>query len=190
MARIKIKSRNNNKDQKLKLIEILCGKDIEIRRVIPTNDGFVVITVTEQDADSIFNREVKHELAQHELIPVLSPELKAKKSTIIPRVDDVIYEHDILESGEDLTDKNQWIGDELESVYKFQNTPTIRITFTHTTIAKICTEVGLKEFRMSIERIIKSRLNSFLTENHIIKEQQHGFRTYKSTQTAITIMRP
>ncbi len=35
------------------------------------------------------------------------------------------------------------------------------------------------------ERIIKSRLNSFLTENDIIKERQYGFRTYKSTQTAI-----
>ncbi len=35
------------------------------------------------------------------------------------------------------------------------------------------------------ERIIQARLNTFLTENNILKERQHGFRTYKGTQTAI-----
>ena len=33
---------------------------------------------------------------------------------------------------------------------------------------------------------ILARLNTFLTENNIIKERQHGFRTYKGTHTAIT----
>ena len=36
------------------------------------------------------------------------------------------------------------------------------------------------------ERLIQSRLNTFLAENNIIKERQHGFRTYKGTHTAIT----
>lgn len=36
------------------------------------------------------------------------------------------------------------------------------------------------------ERTIQSRLNSFLSVNNIIKERQHGFRTYKGTHTAIT----
>ncbi len=36
------------------------------------------------------------------------------------------------------------------------------------------------------ERLIQARLNTFLTENNIIKERQHGFRTYKGTHTAIT----
>ena len=36
------------------------------------------------------------------------------------------------------------------------------------------------------ERIIQSRLKTFLTENNILNERQHGFRTYKGTHTAIT----
>ncbi len=36
------------------------------------------------------------------------------------------------------------------------------------------------------ERFIQSRLNSFLSENKILKERQHFFRTYKGTFTAIT----
>ncbi len=37
------------------------------------------------------------------------------------------------------------------------------------------------------ERIIQARLNTFLSENNILKERQHGFRPYKGTHTAITI---
>ncbi len=36
------------------------------------------------------------------------------------------------------------------------------------------------------ERLIQARLNTFLSENDIIKELQHGFWTYKGTHTAIT----
>ncbi len=36
------------------------------------------------------------------------------------------------------------------------------------------------------ERIIQGRLNSFLSENSIINDRQHGFRSYKGTTTAIT----
>ncbi len=36
------------------------------------------------------------------------------------------------------------------------------------------------------ERAILARLNTFLSENNILKERQHGFRPYKGTSTAIT----
>ena len=90
MARIKIKCRQNTKEKKLKLIEILCSRDIEISRIITSNDGFAVITVNEQHADSIFKAEISQELASHEFTPVMPPELRAQKSIIIPRIDDVI----------------------------------------------------------------------------------------------------
>lgn len=38
------------------------------------------------------------------------------------------------------------------------------------------------------ERIILGRLNTFLAENNIIKDRQHGFRPQKGTTTAITII--
>lgn len=36
------------------------------------------------------------------------------------------------------------------------------------------------------ERLIQARLNTFLAQNNILKERQHGFRAYKGTHTAIT----
>ena len=93
---------------------------------------------------------MKQDLAQHEFLPVMPPELRAKKSVIITRVDDVIYEHDSLAIGEELVAKNLWIGEEIESVYKFPNTSTLKLTFSHTAVAKKCTGAGLKAFRISI----------------------------------------
>ncbi len=37
------------------------------------------------------------------------------------------------------------------------------------------------------ERTIQARINTFLSENNILKKRQHGFRPYKGTHTAITI---
>ncbi len=35
------------------------------------------------------------------------------------------------------------------------------------------------------EKIIQGRLNSFLIENNVLKDRQHGFRPQKGTTTAI-----
>lgn len=81
----------------------------------------------------------------------MPPELKARKSVIIPRVDDLIYEWSTVEIGEEITSKNSWIGEEgVEGVYKFPNSPTIKLPFTQTQLAKKCTETGLEAFSISI----------------------------------------
>ncbi len=79
----------------------------------------------------------------------MPPELKAKKSVIIPRVDDLIYEQPALDIGEEIAKKNQWIGDEL-GVYKFPCSPAIKLTFSQTILDKMCIEIGLKAFSVSI----------------------------------------
>ena len=154
MARIKIKCRNpSDRGKKLKLIEILCKKDIEISRIFTTNDGFAVLTLNEQHADNIFATDTKNELTGNDFTPVMPPDLRAKKSVIIPRVDDLIYERNVVDIGQELINENNWISeDEIENIYKFPNSPTLKITFSLTTLAKKCTEKGLKAFRISIPR--------------------------------------
>ncbi len=151
MSKIKVKCRINPKDQKLKLTEILCKNDIEIRRIFTAHDGFAVLTVTEQHADNIFQANTKNELEAHGFNAFMPPELKERKSVINPWVDDTIYEKESLVIGEELLKHNTWLGeDDLVAVYKFPKTPTIKLTFTQTTLAKKCTETGLKAFRISI----------------------------------------
>ncbi len=76
---------------------------------------------------------------------------KIKKSVIVTRVDDSVYERGENEIMEEFKDKNSWIGEEdLDSIYKFPNSNTTKLSFTKTQMAKKCTEVGLKGFGISI----------------------------------------
>lgn len=189
MGRIKIKSRKNGREEKLKLLEILCRNQVEISRIITSNDGFVVLTVNELSADAIFYHDIKQELMSQDFSPVMPPEMKAKKSIIIPRVDDVIYEKNVVDIGEELTRENTWIGgiQEIEDVYKFPNSPTLKVTFLQTTIAKKCTEKGLKAYKISIPPHeikletyipIKCCMRCYTLEDHFTNECPEG-KDYK-----------
>ncbi len=65
MFRVKIKCNTNTKDYKLKLLEILCSKDVEVNRIIPAKDGFAVLTLNEDHANCIFKSDIKEELATY-----------------------------------------------------------------------------------------------------------------------------
>ena len=179
MARIKIKCKSPSRENKLKLSEILNKNDIEVRRYFNTYDSFAVLTVSEHDADSLFSPEIKSALAQHEFIPVMPPELRAKKSVIIPRTDDLIYEWSPDNIKEEIIKNNLWIGDDLETVYKFPNSSTLKLTFTQTKHAKKCTEKGIKAFDISIPGVeikletfipIKCCMRCYALETHYTNE--------------------
>ena len=76
MARIKIKCKPNNREQKLNFIETLSTRDIDVSRIITINDGFAVLTINEHHADSIFQSEVMRELEAQGFTPYMPPELK------------------------------------------------------------------------------------------------------------------
>ena len=151
MARIKIKCRSNTRDEKLKLIEIFGTREIEVSGFIPTHDGFVALTLSEEHADSIFNAQNKEYLESQGFRPIMPPELKVKKSVIIQRVEDVIYEKNVVDIGQQLEDHNSWIGEGgISDIYKFPNSYTLKVTFSMTTLAQKCLETGIKAFGISI----------------------------------------
>ena len=150
MTRIKIKcSGSSDRGRKLKLLEILCRNDVHITRIFTAHDGFAVLAINEDHGDKIFSRVVKSTLEDEGFNPLMPAELKVKKSVILTRVDEVIYDNDEVDIGEQLMAKNIWIQDELHSVYKFPNSNTIKLT-SQTSLAKKRTETGLRAFGISI----------------------------------------
>lgn len=132
-------------------MEILFSRDIEVNRIFEVRDGFALLVSKDNHVDNIFTSETKQLLSDHEFNPVMPPELRSRKSVIIPRVDDLIYDRNVVDIGEEIARVNDWITEEdIESVYKFPNSPTLKVTFHQTNIAKKCTESGLKAFKISI----------------------------------------
>lgn len=83
-------------------------------------------------------------------IPFMSPEVNVKKSVILTKVDNVTYdrgEHGITGK---LPLKNSWIQDELDSIYKFPISTTIKVTLSQASLAKKYTEKGLRAFNINI----------------------------------------
>ncbi len=137
MPKIKIKSvGSSNNDRKRKLLEILFRNDIETCRVFTAGDGFTVVPADEENGDKIFTNEVKSKLTDEGFNPIMPHELKIKKSVIVTRVDDAVYERNENELINEFSDKNNWIGEDLDSIYKFPKSNTIKLTFTKTQTAK------------------------------------------------------
>ncbi len=64
----------------------------------------------------------------------------------------MIYDHEEEEIKDELIlkKKNSWIQDDLDSIFKFPNSSTLKVTISQTILAKKCTEKGLRAFNISI----------------------------------------
>ncbi len=137
MPKIKIKSvGSSNNDRKRKLLEILFRNNIETYRVFTAGDGFTIVPADEENGDKIFTNDVKSKLTDEGFIPIMAYELKIKKSVIVNRVDDAVYERNENEMMDEFSDKNNWIGGDLDSIYKFPKSNTIKLNFTKTQTVK------------------------------------------------------
>ncbi|MPC38830.1 hypothetical protein E2C01_032346 [Portunus trituberculatus] len=152
MLRVKIKTKDSKDPRRHSiLLQILSNNDIFITKLIPVNDGFVVITSTDEDQDKIFLIQIAKSLEEHKLYPQLPPELRAKRSIIIFNVDPYIYNNTEEEITEELKQQNPWISN-INNVFKFPNSKTIKSTFDQAALALKASDQGLRLFHMSIPK--------------------------------------
>lgn len=106
MARVEIKTNNNNEERKLELKKILSRKDIYITKLIQTNDGFVNLTSSDTDLDSIFNNETDRQLIKENLTPQIPSQLKTNRSILLTNVDNHISRNDEEDIKHEITERN------------------------------------------------------------------------------------
>lgn len=150
MAKVKIKAKDSRKvETKNKLLDILSRHDIYATRIIPNNDGFVVLTLGDADLDRIFDGTTNTDLTNNGLTPTIPPELRANRSVVIFKVDMHIFQNAEDDMIGELEGKNDWIQKVIQ-IYKFPKGNTIKITFSSTAEARKAQEVGLKLYSMRI----------------------------------------
>ena len=153
MARIRIRIKHGwpkEKTQQKTLLETLAKNDIYVTRIITIDDGYIVLTHSDDDMDRIFQTECQAALNVRGFIPTMPPELKAKRSIILFRVDDIIYNNEEDEIKEEIERRNGWAKEGVESVYKFPRSHTMKVTFHQTKTALKAAEAGLLMFSMKI----------------------------------------
>lgn len=151
MPRVKIKTPNSKDPRRTNnLLEILTQNDIYITRLDPLTDGFVIITGTDDERDKIFKQKTQKELNEAGFLTITPPELRASRSVIIPRTANHIYKNDEEEIKEEINNNNEWAKNNIDNIFKFPNSKTIKITFKETCFAKKALSDGIKLFHMRI----------------------------------------
>lgn len=150
MARLKIKSANaRDPNKKTELLGILSSNEVYATRIITANDGFVILTYNDEELDKVFKSNTLKQLQEKNYSPVTPPQLKASRSILIFRVDNYIFSHSEPEIKEEIINGNEWVED-INQIYKFPNSNTLKVTFQETTKAQKAQEYGLKMFDMRI----------------------------------------
>lgn len=94
MAKVKIKAKNSRQPETTnKLLSLLSKHDIYATRVIPKNDGFVVLTYNDSELDKIFDGTTNNDLINNRFTPIIPNQLRANRSVVIFKVDNHIYQH-------------------------------------------------------------------------------------------------
>ncbi|MPC48298.1 hypothetical protein E2C01_042066 [Portunus trituberculatus] len=150
MARVKIKT-NNNKDprRKFALLNILSSNDIYPTNIIIVQDGFVIIS-SDEEQEKIFQDSTKQELLQNDFTLITPPELKAKRTVIAFNINSHIYSNSEDDMINELYAHNTWLDNNIDTIFKFPNSKTIKITFTQAIYAQKAIDHGLKLFSMKI----------------------------------------
>ncbi len=150
MARVKVKSDDTSPEQRILLLRTLSENVIHATTIITVQDGFIVLTRSAEDVHNIFQRKAHNVLSTHRFHPVLPPELRAKRTTLIFNTDEYILNYTEKETEEELLSENQWMEEGIETIFKIPRTKILKITFKETAAAKKATENGILGFHMSI----------------------------------------
>ena len=112
---------------------------------IPTEKNeFMIYCNSSADVDLVFQEACMFALDALGCIPVLPPELKAKRTVILKSLDTYIYDLPLAEIVFELNKNNENL--HVVDAYKFPNSRTVKITFSNENMASTCLENGLNIF--------------------------------------------
>lgn len=155
MGRIKIKHNFDPGDSrtKLKLLELLAPTKVNVCKLTTTNDGsLLVVTATEGDADRLLNNKTMKTLNDAGFDPIPPPELRARRTVICHRVDEIIFDNNAQDITKEIEGKQAWA--KVISTFKFptnnKHICTLKIEFADADMASKAASDGLRLFNMSI----------------------------------------
>lgn len=176
MARVKIKHPHpRQKEIRIQLVDIMGRLDIYVTRIITLEDGFVVLTKDDKDADKIFQEESIRKLNGSQFYPTVPADIKARKTVLCFNVDSFIYDNLEVEIKQEMMNKNLWSENCIEQVIKFPNKNIIKIIFTQTQVALKATESGIVAFNICIppNQIKQEKFIPILTCMKCYKLEEH-----------------
>jgi len=134
--------------RKNQILDVCKNNNIRVIKIIDKPNHYLVIFPSSDDADRIFDAALAHLFAAANVEPVMPNELKAGRTIIVKRIDEIIFsasEDEIKSSVE-----NENAGTVITEIHKFKNSPGIKVIFSNTVMAEKSLRNGFFAFRLFI----------------------------------------
>ena len=125
--------------------EIKCSELVKNWR---NNNEFIASCNSDEDTDKLFDVGCTDGLLGLGYTAIMPMKLQARRSIIVKKLDDLIYDHDAEEIKNELNRCNQSFN--ITNVIKFPNAKIIKITFINSEMAAKSSESGIKMFMLYI----------------------------------------
>lgn len=148
MGRVKFKhARPKDLETRRTLLGLLAPQ-VKVFELFPAWDGIIVRTASDDDEDIIFREATQKKLQEAGFTAVMPPELRSRRTVICFRIDELAYEYNAAEMKEELERQQEWL--QVDEVYKFTGSRTIKIICASCDIARRALESGVLMFYISI----------------------------------------
>jgi len=174
MVKITIKCDSPQLHHKLSLLKLFRDLNLEVGSIVKIQDKFLVYFNENFDQDHLFSDETRSKLSGIGCSLILPSNLRAKRSVLVFRVDNEIYEHDVNDILREIEECNENL--EIDEVVKFPNSKTLKILFNSEKAARFAEQRGIHAFYLhmsprNIERDlhvdVKNCFKCYKIDDHI-----------------------
>jgi len=149
MPKIVIKRINATIDvAKTDILKILSERNIRISSIKNNNGLFHVYCDFDSDMDSFFSPECVSALERVNCLPVSPPQLLAKRTVLLHKLDPIITERNVNELRTEIERCNENVI--VDEIFKFSNSTSIKLSLSTQKMASTVAERGLRLFHLVV----------------------------------------
>ena len=150
MLNLKVKLRcTGSKASRDSVLQVLCDQGVKCAKLVAVDKTLILLYCTTlNDLDKVFSPNCISLLRDIDCDPRVPPDLQAKRSIIIRRVDQTIHNQSSSSIKTELERLNDWLV--VDSIYKFPKSRTLKVSFTCQEMVNLSLVHGLIMFHLHI----------------------------------------
>ena len=148
MGRVKLRHPAPQELTTRRLLLSILAPTVKVTRLIGTPGGVIALTAAEEDVEAIFSPAILPKLTAASFQPALPPELRARRTVICSRLDDLVCGYTTQEYAEEIHRLQDWAT--VVDTFKFPRSNTLKLVFSSSDMARRALSGGLRLFGMSV----------------------------------------
>lgn len=173
-VKLKFKDRGR-KITKAQIRSVACNEiGVPFVRLYEIPEGFKALCKNDEDVDKLLSNRAKVELEKNGVVVITPPEIRAKRSFFLRKLEDDVGKHTAEQFKYEIEDKNPWMV--VTEVTKIKDyTHVIKVECTETIMVEKVLSTGLKIFNTSVlpDQIAREEFISLLTCFNCYEYEEH-----------------